>query len=217
MYLSHKAVHANFQPAKRHKGIYKNQIINYPASMYLTATDSSKNWGGEKDKLTQSIFKKANIIDMPKWVKNQRYSWHGVDYMYHGQIGFNDFYHQYFETLLGVDESVGKVTDWLKTNGLDENTMVVYMGDNGFSFGERGLIDKRHMYEESMRVPLLIRCPSIIKSKTVVSQVIQNIDIAPTLLAYAGQPTPSQMQGNSFLDILKGQSDTLKSIAQNLR
>ncbi len=213
IYLSHKAVHASFEPTQRHKDIYKNQSINYPASMYLTATDSSKNWGGEKDKLTQSIFGKANIIDMPKWVKNQRYSWHGVDYLYHGKIGFNDFYHQYFETLLGVDESVGKLLEWLKINGLDENTMVVYMGDNGFSFGERGLIDKRHMYEESMRVPLLIRCPSIIQPKTEVEQVIQNIDIAPTLLAYANQATPSQMQGNSFLNILKKQSSVWKDKA----
>ncbi|MDX1939324.1 MAG: sulfatase [Saprospiraceae bacterium] len=205
VYLSHKAVHAEFQPAERHRGKYHDMPIQYPASMYLTKTDSSKIWGQNvRDPEVGPL--KSNILDIPNWVKKQRYSWHGVDYMYHGQIGFNDFYKSYCETLLGVDESVGRVMQWLKDNGLDENTLVIYMGDNGFSFGERGLIDKRHAYEESMRVPLLARCPALVKGGTKISQVIQNIDIAPTLLDYAGITAPKQMQGKSFLPILSGQS-----------
>jgi N-acetylglucosamine-6-sulfatase len=201
VYLSHKAVHAMFEPTDRHAGRYKDMAIQYPASMYLTKTDSSKIWG----KLpTPSA--KANLKDMPNWVKKQRNSWHGVDYLYHGQLDFNNFYRQYCETLLSVDESVGRVMKFLKDNNLDENTLVVYMGDNGFSFGERGLIDKRHAYEESMRVPLLVRCPSVVKGGEKISQVVQNVDIAPTLLAYAGVPAPAQMQGRSFLPILKGQA-----------
>ncbi len=204
IYLSHKAVHAMFEPAKRHAGAYKNMPIQYPESMYLTKTDSSKNWGHnavgpETGKL------KSNVADMPNWVKKQRNSWHGVDYLYHGALDFNDFYRRYCETLLGVDESVGKIMQWLKDNQLDENTLVVYMGDNGFSFGERGLIDKRHAYEESMRVPLLVYCPGLIKGGTKITQLVQNIDIAPTLLAYAGVPTPKNMQGRSFLPILANQ------------
>jgi len=202
MYLSHKAVHAEFQPAKRHRGTYQNMPIQYPQSMYLTATDTSKVWGPKPSTANLTV----NKAGIPEWVKKQRYSWHGVDYMYDGQIGFNDFYRSYCETLLGVDDSVGRVLKWLEENGLSENTMVVYMGDNGFAFGEHGLIDKRHMYEESMRVPLLVRCPSVIKPKTKVEQVIQNIDIAPTLLAYAGINKPAPMQGNSFLPILRGQT-----------
>jgi N-acetylglucosamine-6-sulfatase len=97
------------------------------------------------------------------------------------------------------------VMKWLEDNGLAENTLLVYMGDNGFSFGERGLIDKRHMYEESMRVPLLAWCPSLIRPGTKVEQVVQNVDIAPTLLAYAGVAKPKQMQGVSFVPLLKGE------------
>lgn len=205
LYLSHKAVHAEFQPTRRHRGRYARMPINYPESMYLTATDTSKQWS-PKAKINPERPLTANAAGIPKWVKAQRYSWHGVDYMYHGQIGFNDFYHQYAETLLGVDESVGRILDWLKANGLDENTMVVYMGDNGFSFGERGLIDKRHMYEESMRVPLLVRCPSVVKPGTQLTQVVQNVDIAPTLLAYAGLGKPQSMQGASFLPFLGGKT-----------
>ncbi|GAB3491269.1 sulfatase [Spirosoma knui] len=213
LYLSHKAVHSEFQPARQHRGRYANMPINYPASMYLTATDSSKRWEPDPLASPESGLGKVNMQDMPNWVKKQRYSWHGVDYMYHGQIGFNDFYHQYAETLLGVDDSVGRVLKWLDENGLSENTMVVYMGDNGFSFGERGLIDKRHMYEESMRVPMLVRCPAVVKPGTKVTSVIQNVDIAPTFMAYAGLPTPKNMQGASFLPILQGKSIPWKNRA----
>jgi N-acetylglucosamine-6-sulfatase len=205
LYLSHKAVHAMFDPAKRHAGRYKDMPIKYPASMDLTRTDSSKNWGqlGQDEPKLQT-----NVQGIPNWTKKQRNSWHGVDYLYHGQLNFNDFYRQYCETLLGVDESVGRIMDFLKENGLDENTMVVYMGDNGFSFGERGLIDKRHAYEESMRVPMLVRCPAAIEAGSVFSEVVQNIDVAPTLLDYAGVKKPVQMQGSSFLPILKKQPQT---------
>lgn len=203
LYLSHKAVHSEFQPAKRHKDRYTKMPISYPESMYLTASDSSKVFGSETN--LQSSHLKVNLADMPAWVKKQRYSWHGVDYMYHGAIEFNEFYRRYCETLLGVDESVGRVLKWLEDNDQLENTLVVYMGDNGFSFGERGLIDKRHMYEESMRVPLLVRCPSIIAPGSKITQVIQNVDIAPTFLAYAGLAKPAQMQGNSFLPLFKGE------------
>jgi len=212
LYLSHKAVHADFQPAKRHAGTYKDMPIRYPTSMYLTKSDTSKIWGrNAKDPETGEV--KSNMKDMPNWVKNQRYSWHGVDYLYHGTISFNDFYRQYCETLLGVDESVGRVMKYLEDNGLAENTLVIYMGDNGFSFGERGLIDKRHAYEESMRVPMLVSCPSVIKPKTKLTNVIQNIDIAPTILGYAGVATPPQMQGKSFLPLLKGQKAEWKDRA----
>ena len=80
------------------------------------------------------------------------------------------------------------------------------MGDNGFSFGEHGLIDKRHAYEESMRVPLLVWAPGFVKPASAVEQVIMNVDIAPTFLAIAGIAKPKNMQGNSFAPILKGQN-----------
>ncbi|MEZ0486315.1 sulfatase family protein [Fibrella aquatica] len=204
LYLSHKAVHSEFQPAKRHRGVNSTMPINYPESMYLTASDSSKIWGKKPSVNPETKQATVNMADMPNWVKQQRYSWHGVDYLYHGAIGFNEFYRQYCETLMGVDDSVGRVLQWLEDNNLAETTLVVYMGDNGFSFGERGLIDKRHMYEESMRVPLLVRCPAVIKPGTKLDQVIQNVDIAPTFLAYAGLAKPAQMQGNSFLPLLQG-------------
>jgi N-acetylglucosamine-6-sulfatase len=200
MYLSHKGVHAEFMPAKRHIGKYKDLPIVCPPSMYLTATDSSKQFGVATAPKTP-----VNYKDMPRWVRAQRYSWHGVDYMYHGQIPFDEFYHLYLETLLAVDESIQQVIQWVEKNGLAENTMIVYMGDNGFLLGEHGLIDKRNAYEESMRVPLLIWAPSMVKGGTVVPQMILNIDLAPTFLGLAGITKPAQMQGQSFLSLLKGE------------
>ena len=199
VYLSHKGVHAEFEPAKRHKGKYANLPIITPPSMYLTATDSSKYYG-----IPTAPQSKVNYSDIPTWVRKQRYSWHGVDYMYHGQIPFDKFYHLYLETLQAVDESVEKVLDWVKAEGLEQNTMVVYMGDNGFSFGEHGLIDKRHAYEESMRVPMLVWAPGMIKPNSVVDKVVMNVDIAPTFLELAGITKPKQMQGYSFSNLLKG-------------
>jgi N-acetylglucosamine-6-sulfatase len=203
VYLSHKGVHAEFQPANRHTGLYAGLPIVCPPSMYLTASDSSKKYGIVTEPST-----KVNRNDIPQWVWRQRYSWHGVDYMYHGAIAFDDFYHRYLETLQAVDESVQKVMDWVTNQGLANNTMIVYMGDNGFSFGEHGLIDKRHAYEESMRVPLLIWSPGMIKPNSVIEQVIMNVDLAPTFLELAGIKKPQQMQGFSFLNLLKGRATT---------
>jgi len=182
LYLSHKAVHAEFQPADRHLGKYDNVEIEYPESMENT---------------------EENYHNKPEWVKNQRYSWHGVDHMYHGEMEFDTFYKRYCETLLGVDESIGHVLDALEKKNLLDSTLVIYLGDNGFCFGEHGLIDKRHMYEDSIRIPMLMHCPELIKSGLKVSELIQNIDIAPTVLELAGIEKPKLMDGHSMVPLLK--------------
>jgi arylsulfatase A-like enzyme len=206
-YLSHKGVHAMFEPAKRHRGMYRDLPFKVPASMFSTATEKSKylelkpQGPGPEEKNA-----KENRQDMTDWTRAQRYSWHGVDHMYHDQINFYEFYRRYFETLMAVDESVGRVLDFLENKGLAENTVVIYLGDNGFSFGEHGLIDKRHAYEESMRIPMLIYAPKMLAGGNKISQVIQNVDIAPTILEMAGVKTPTYMQGKSFLPLLQGKS-----------
>ena len=145
-------MHAEFYPAKKYKDIYKDEPILYPSTINLTVSDSSIVYGNTKQSPTGAMVKNDtnyNIADIPQWVYKQRYSWHGVDYLYHGQIKFDDFYHRYCETLLSVDESIGEIMQYLKESGKDKNTIIIYMGDNGFLLGEHGLIDKRNMYEES--------------------------------------------------------------------
>jgi len=185
MYLSHKAVHSPFIPAERHKGKYANAKFVPPPTMEISG-DMARN--------------------RPMWVQNQRNSWHGVDYPYHSDLPLAEYYQQYAETLLGVDESIGRVFAALKQRGELDSTLIVYMGDNGFQFGEHGLIDKRTAYEESMRVPMLARCPELFPGGGKLKEVVANIDILPTFFAVAGLQPPVDIPGRNFLPLLQGQS-----------
>lgn len=185
LYLSHKAVHAEFVPAERHAGRYADLVPPYPPTM----ADTEENYEGK-----------------PLWVREQRKGWHGVDYPYHGDLDLDQFYRRYAETLLALDESVARVLDYLEENGLAESTLVVYMGDNGFLLGEHGLIDKRHAYEESMRVPMLAWAPGTIEPGGVIGPMILNVDLAPTFLDLAGVEGPAEMDGRSFLPLLTAEA-----------
>lgn len=179
LYLSHKAVHAEFLPAERHRNKYAAKEFRYPASM-------------------------APAPGRPMWVQNQRNSWHGVEYPYHSDLNIAEYYKRYAETLCAVDESIGRVLDALKQRGELDSTLVIYMGDNGFAFGEHGLIDKRTAYEESMRVPLLARCPELFGGGKTVREVVANIDIAPTVLEAMGLAAPPDYDGRSWLPLVTG-------------
>jgi len=112
----------------------------------------------------------------------------------------------YYRVLLGVDENVGRVLDYLGDEGELENTIVVYTSDNGFFLGDHGLMDKRLMYEESISVPYVISWPAGLPKGTVDDKhMVLNVDFAPTLLELAGLPVPSAMQGRSLSPILHGQ------------
>ena len=178
LYLSHKAVHANFTPAKRHQGRYADVELRLPTGKEVTATNNA-----------------------PRWVRDQRNSWHGIDFAYHSDKGLDYLYRRYCESLLAVDESIGRVLNQLKKMGVFDETLVIYMGDNGFMFGEHGLIDKRVSYEASIRVPMMMQCPDLYPGGRVVEQVIGNIDVGPTILHAAGFQTPEYMDGRSFLEL----------------
>ncbi|GMW02435.1 MAG: sulfatase [Candidatus Hydrogenedentota bacterium] len=183
-YVSHKAVHAEFTPAPRHKGRYAGRKYPYPASM----ANTDENYRGK-----------------PDWVRDQRNSWHGVDGMYNKEVDFDQFTQLYCETMLAVDDSVGRIVAALKDQGLLESTLIVFTSDNGFQFGEHGLIDKRTMYEASIKVPLIIHCPDAIPPGER-DDLLLNIDIAPTILDASGTPVPQSMQGQSFWKLLQGES-----------
>jgi len=186
LYLSHKAVHAMFEPAERHKGRYKDAVFTPP----VTQADTPENREGK-----------------PMWVLNQRNSWHGVDFPYHSDLDIADYYRQYCETFLSVDDSIGRVMNTLREKGWFDSTLVIYMGDNGFCFGEHGLIDKRHAYEASMRVPMVAHCPELFQSGTKVPGLVANIDVGPTVLEAAGLVPPENMDGASFISLAQGRTD----------
>lgn len=111
---------------------------------------------------------------------------------------FQRYIKDYLATIKSVDDNIGRVLAYLKEHNLEENTIVVYASDQGFFLGDHGFYDKRFMYEESMRMPYIVRYPKEIKPNTVVDDVISNVDIAPTLLAMTNVAIPEEVQGRSF-------------------
>jgi N-acetylglucosamine-6-sulfatase len=184
LYLSHKAVHANFTPERRYEDTCKDLPFKRPETENTTATDRLA----------------------PRWLRDQRNSWHGVDFPYHSDLDIERYYKRYCETLRSVDDSIGRVLRQLEAMGILDETLVIYMGDNGFMFGEHGLIDKRVAYETSMRVPMLVQCPDLIKGGTVLDQMVANIDVGPTVMEAMGLKTPPHMDGTSFLPLARGES-----------
>ncbi|QDU92421.1 sulfatase family protein [Lignipirellula cremea] len=187
LYLSHKAVHHDFSPAHRHKGKFADAVFEpFPTTQ-----------GTKLDKLK------------PMWARNQRNSWHGAEFPFHNTLGkTSDIYRRYCETLCSVDESTGRLLDYLRESGQLDSTLIVYMGDNGHLWGEQGLIDKRTAYEASIRVPLLMHCPQLLPGGRVVEEMAANIDIAPTLLEAACVVRPDNYQGRSLLPLARGQAVT---------
>lgn len=136
-----------------------------------------------------AAFRKANLTGkaLVKW-KYQRYM------------------KDYLRCIKGVDESVGKLTAYLKESGLDQNTIVIYSSDQGFYLGDHGWYDKRWMYEESLKMPLIVKWPGVTKPGTENEQLVQNLDYAETFLNIAGANIPADMQGRSLVPLLNGES-----------
>ena len=146
-------------------------------------------------------------------MRERRYGIHGVDHMETGRFdndpvpSFEQLYRRYAEAVHSVDENVGRILKFLAEPGRREHTLIVYMGDNGFALGEHGFYDKRDAFETSIRVPLLAWAPGAIQPGTVVTQMVQNIDVAPSLLEAARVPVPGnapRMDGRSFWPLLQG-------------
>ena len=193
LYLSFKAVHYPFQPAPRHHGRYEDKAIDYPMTMANT----------ESNYQTQS-----------NWIRERRYGIHGIDHMETGPLdkdpvpSFDDLYHRYCETVHGLDENIGRVLDYLDSSKLMENTIVVYLGDNGFALGEHGFYDKRDAFEESIRIPMLAMAPGLIKPGSKMDAMMLNMDLAPTLLEAANINIQKSMKldGQSALPWLRGET-----------
>ncbi len=179
LYLSHKAVHAGFEPAPRHRGLYATQPVPTPE----TATHRNGK---------------------PQWLLRKRdESRHGLANLYEGQYTLDGLYRDYMRTVAAVDDSVGAVEAALRRGGFLEDTLVIFLGDNGFLLGEQGLVDKRVMHEPSIRIPMLAAWPGHIPPGSVRDELVLNMDIAPTAIAAAGGAIPSTVHGCSLLDLFQ--------------
>ena len=122
------------------------------------------------------------------------------------RLKYQWYMRDYLACIAGVDENIGKILDYLKEQGLDKNTIVMYSSDQGFYLGEHGWFDKRFMYEESFRTPLLVRWPGVTAPGSINNDLVQNIDFAETFLDLAGAPIPDDMQGASIVPLLQGKT-----------
>ena len=193
LYLSFKAVHYPFQPAPRHQGRYEGQPIEWPETRART---------------------ERNYRSQPNWVRNRRYSIHGIDHMETGPFDkdpvpdLESLYYRYAECVHGVDENIGRLLQVLDETKLDQDTLVIYMGDNGFHLGEHGFYDKRDAFETSIRVPMIARLPVAGRAGKRVEKMLLNIDIAPTILAAlgVGPEDQSRFDGRSAVPLFLGDS-----------
>jgi N-acetylglucosamine-6-sulfatase len=191
--IGHKAPHTPFTPEKKYENIYDDVEIRYPWTAF-------------------------NLQGKPKWIRERLNTWHGIygpifgfrkefpDISAESVLKFADFVRAYTATIKSVDDSVGRVYKTLKDLGQLDNTVIVLAGDNGFFLGEHGMTDKRTMHEASIRVPLLVRFPKLIKPGTVINEMVLNVDMAPSILDICGAKPLKNIHGKSWKKLLTGRA-----------
>lgn len=195
----HKAPHARWIPDEKHIQMFEGAEIAEPETFdddlagRARPIQEARNllWPNLRDRFAQ-------------WGEYGKSVPEGLE----GEAGKKAIYQRYVKDYMrvvaSVDDNVGRVLDYLDDNGLTEDTIVVYTTDNGMFVGDHGMFDKRWMYEEALRVPLLVRYPRAIQAGTVTEAFALNVDYAPTLLDFGGAGIPEDMQGRSLRPILEG-------------
>jgi arylsulfatase A-like enzyme len=230
----HKAPHRNWMPGPDHLRTYEDVPIPEPETLFDDYSQRASPAGNQEMSIAEHFFPAYDLKITPpdpenegdtnnwNWVwermtEEQQAEWNAVydprneAFRASGLEGDDlvRYYYQrymkdYLRCIASVDDSVGRVLDYLDEAGLAENTLVIYSSDQGFYLGEHGWYDKRWMYEESLRMPFVARWPARIPAGTRVPQMIQNIDYAPTFLEAAGLPVPADVQGVSLLPLAGG-------------
>ena len=192
----HKAPHRTWQPDEKHR----KQFENFEPPIPATFDDNYRGKSDASRLATNHIDTDLNEQD----TKGKPPA--GLSGAELKRWKFKRYMQDYLACIAAMDENIGRFLNYLDQNGLAENTIVIYTSDQGFFLGEHNMYDKRFMYEESLRTPFLIRWPGQIKPGTVSKGMILNVDFAPMLLDAAGAKVPADMQGRSFLPLLKGQT-----------
>ena len=230
--LHHKAPHRNWMPAPRHLGIFNDTVFPEPETLFddyegrgEAARSQDMNIENTlEDEWDLKLLTREEIlagnnrlhdvyIRMPEEVQ------HKWDSVYAPRIAeyrsgklqgdelvrwkYQQYMRDYLATAMSVDESIGRVMEYLEEIGELDNTVIVYTSDQGFFLGEHGWFDKRFMYEECLRMPFVIRYPKMIKAGSTSKAICMNVDFGPTFLDLAGIEVPSEMQGRSFRKVLE--------------
>jgi len=219
----HKAPHRAWDPGPNELGMYENTTFPEPETLF-------DNYDGNREAASLNNMTIANTMYMDRDLKmtdqprrglneEQLEKWNAVygpiyeKYKQDNPTGkdlvsfkYQRYMRDYLSCIAAVDKSVGKVLDYLKESGLDKNTIVIYSSDQGFYLGEHGWFDKRWMYRESLNTPLLVSWPGVTQPGSVNNDMVSNLDFGETILDAAGAQIPPDMQGRSFLPVLKGET-----------
>jgi arylsulfatase A-like enzyme len=194
--VHHKAPHRPWYPDEKHAHLYLNETIPEPetlqddyANRAAAATAAKMRVGPD---MTHTDLKCEVPFELPE---AELRSW-----------AYQRYIKDYLRVIASVDDNVGRLLDYLDAEQLADDTLVIYTSDQGFFLGDHGWFDKRFMYEESLRMPFILRYPAAVKPGSVNGDIVLNADIAPLFLDLAGAPVPADMQGRSFLPLLRGQT-----------
>ena len=228
MMYQQKAPHRNWQPGPKYLTLFDDVEIPEPATLfddYEGRTGAAKTQAMEIDRhmskndvkltqprgLTEEQLKLWNAAYGPKNAAFEAAKLTGKDLV---RWKYQRYMKDYLRCVQAVDDDIGRVLKYLDDSGLAENTVVIYSSDQGFYLGDHGWFDKRWMYEESLRMPFVVRWPGVIKPGSVNTDLVQNLDFGETFLEIAGVDVPGDMQGRSFASLMKGEmpEDWRKSI-----
>lgn len=216
----HKAPHREWEPALRRLGHDGDRKYPEPDTLFDDYAGRGKAEHSQDMTIAGTMTgKDLKFVPPPQLSPAQRREWDayyeprnaafrqanlsGVELV---RWKYNRYLHDYLGCVKTVDESVGRVLDYLDKEGLADNTVVVYASDQGFYLGEHGWFDKRWIFEESLRTPLLVRWPGVARPGTVDAHLVSNLDFAATFLDAAGLDAPAEMQGRSLVPLLKGET-----------
>lgn len=192
----HKAPHRPWQPDEKHARIYEDVDIPEPETFNDDYSNRALAAAGAKMRVDRDLDFKDLKQPIPAGLTpKQERSWK-----------YQRYIKDYLRCVASIDDNVGRLLDYLDAEGLTEDTLIIYTSDQGFFLGDHGWYDKRFMYEESLRMPFIIRYPREIPPKSVNPNIIVNVDFPLTFLDYAGVEAPQSMQGTSFRPLLKGET-----------
>lgn len=215
MMCNHKAPHGLWEYAERHENLFDGVTIPEPKSLFEDKSHRSiatRDYGTTLSE-TNPIRNRVQRMENPKWPTGQLITSDKTS-KEKTRAAYQKYLKDYLRCCAAIDENVGRILDYLDSNDLSENTVVIYTSDQGMFLGEHDWVDKRWIYEESLQMPFLVRYPSEIRSGALNEDITLNIDFAPTFLDYAGIEIPDDMQGQSFRSNLVGKtpSDWRKSM-----
>ncbi|MDF1739255.1 MAG: sulfatase, partial [Verrucomicrobiales bacterium] len=219
--FQHKAPHRNWQPGPKYLNWLDDETIPEPETLFDDysgrASPAANQTMTIKEHMTPSDLKlvaprNLDPYQLKAW--DAAYSKKNADFLAKRdsmtekeiiQWKYQRYVKDYLRCVRSVDDAVGEVLDYLEEEGLAENTLVIYSSDQGWYLGEHGWFDKRWMYEESLKTPLLAKWPGVIKAGTKSDAIVSNLDFAETFLDAAGAEVPEDMQGSSLVPIFKGE------------